>query len=87
MTLRIDRDCREKLTILRLIGQIRTSDLEELRVQIEQTGSHILLDLDELNLVDVGVVRFLGQCESAGVELQNCPLYILEWIKREREKG
>lgn len=87
MTLRIDRDYREKLTILRLIGQIRTSDLEELRVQIEQTGSHILLDLDELNLVDVGVVRFLGQCESAGVELQNCPLYILEWIKREREKG
>lgn len=87
MTLRIDRDCREKLTILRLIGQIRTCDLEELRIQIEQAGSQILLDLDELNLVDVGVVRFLGQCESAGVELQNCPLYILEWIKREREKG
>jgi hypothetical protein len=87
MTLRIDRDLRGKLTILRLIGQIRTDDLEGLRAQMEQADGALILDLDELNLVDVGVVRFLGQCESSRVELQNCPLYILEWIKREREKG
>jgi hypothetical protein len=87
MTLRIDRDLRGKLTILRLIGQIRTGDLEELKTQIEKAEAQVLLDLDELTLVDVGVVRFLGHCESNGVELQNCPLYIREWIKREREKG
>lgn len=86
MTLRIDRALRGKLTVLRLIGQIRTSDLEELKGQVDKNESPMQFDLDELTLVDVGVVRFLSQCEDNGVELVNCPLYIREWIKREREK-
>ena len=86
MTLRIERVLQGKLTILRLIGQIRTSDLEELKGQVEKNESPMRFDLDELALVDVGVVRFLSQCENNGVGLENCPLYIREWIKREREK-
>jgi hypothetical protein len=86
MTLRIETALRGKLTILRLIGQIRTSDLEELQGQVDKNESPMQFDLDELTLVDVGVVRFLSQCENRGVELENCPLYIREWIKREREK-
>jgi hypothetical protein len=86
MTLRIETALRGKLRILRLIGQIRTSDLEELKGQVDKNESPMQFDLDELTLVDVGVVRFLSQCENHGVELDNCPLYIREWIKREREK-
>jgi hypothetical protein len=86
MTLKIERAPQGKLTILKLIGQIGISDLEELKIQMEDAGSDIQFDLDDLTLIDVGVVRFLSQCEDSGVELQNCPLYVREWIKRERNK-
>jgi hypothetical protein len=31
-------------------------------------------------------VRFLGRCESNGIELRNCPLYVQEWILREKDR-
>ena len=49
-------------------------------------GGHeagIVLDLEEVTLVDVDVVRFLGMCEAKGVELVRCSPYIREWIFRE----
>jgi len=30
-------------------------------------------------------VRFLALCESNGIELRNCPLYMREWIFREKK--
>jgi hypothetical protein len=44
-----------------------------------------VLDLEELNLVDVEAVRFLGRCEAAGVTLVNCCPYIRDWIGKERD--
>jgi hypothetical protein len=43
------------------------------------------LDLKEVTLVDVDVVRFLGACEVEGVEIVHCSQYIREWMVRERE--
>jgi hypothetical protein len=43
-----------------------------------------VLDLDEVTLVDVEVVRFLGTCEKEGTALLHCPPYIREWISREQ---
>ena len=43
-----------------------------------------VLDLDEVTLVDVEVVRFLGMCEAKGVELAHCSPYIREWVFREQ---
>jgi hypothetical protein len=43
-----------------------------------------VLDLEEMTLVDVDVVRFLGTREGEGVELVNCSAYIRDWIFRER---
>jgi hypothetical protein len=40
--------------------------------------------LEEVTLVDVEVVRFLGMCEANGVELVHCSPYIREWIRREQ---
>jgi hypothetical protein len=44
-------------------------------------------DLQEVTLVDVEVVRFLGMCEAKGVELAHCSPYIREWIFREQVAG
>jgi hypothetical protein len=37
-----------------------------------------------VRLVDRAAVYFLGLCELNGIELLNCPLYIREWILREK---
>jgi hypothetical protein len=42
------------------------------------------LDLEEVILVDVEVVRFLGMWEAKGVELSHCSPYIREWVFREQ---
>jgi hypothetical protein len=44
------------------------------------------LDLDEVTLVDLDVVRFLSACEEKGVELLNCSPYIREWMRQERDR-
>jgi hypothetical protein len=46
-----------------------------------------ILDLREVTLVDVGVVRFLISCENERVELVQCPLYVREWMFRGRAEG
>jgi hypothetical protein len=43
-------------------------------------NSEIVLDLKEVRLVDRDVVKFLARCESQGAKLENCPLYVREWI-------
>jgi hypothetical protein len=49
--------------------------------------THKILDLTEVTLVDIAVVRFLMRCENEGVELVECPPYVREWIVRERAEG
>ena len=72
-------------TTIRLIGRMRAEDLSELEKQIRESGSKIVLDLEELNLVDVEAIRFLGMCETQGVTLLNCSPYIRDWIGKERD--
>lgn len=84
MTLRIEQVSQGARTILKLIGQLHSNDLEQLKVEMQSQGPGMAFDLDELTLVDAVVVRYLGECEERGVELLNCPPYIREWIKREK---
>src|SRR5215467_4297671 len=44
----------------------------------------IALELEEVSLVDVDVIRFLGTCQREGVCLLHCPSYISDWIAKER---
>jgi len=46
-----------------------------------------ILDLSEVTLVDLEVVRFLISLEDEGAELFQCPLYVCEWMLRERAEG
>jgi len=83
MTLRIEKDSQRGRTTIRLIGHFQLEHVGELQKQLDQNGSHFVLDLTELTLVDVDIVRFLGTCEARGVELVNCSPYIREWMNEE----
>lgn len=85
MTFKIEKYRDGLCTTIRLIGRMRAEHLSELEKQIKESDSKIVLDLEELNLVDVEAVRFLGLCETQGVTLLNCSAYIRDWIGKERD--
>ena len=85
MTLRIEKASDEHGTRIRLIGRMRAEHLNELEKQIRESGPAITLDLEEVTLVDVEIVRFLGTCEARGATLLRCSSYIRDWIGKERD--
>ena len=85
VTFKIEKHCDGHSTTIRLIGRMRAEHLSELEKQIRESESKIVLDLEELNLVDVEAVRFLGMCETRGATLLNCSAYIRDWIGKERD--
>jgi hypothetical protein len=86
MTCRIDRLVGgDHLVILRISGRITGDDVNILRASLEQESCAAAIDLKDVILVDREVVKLLALCESNGNELRNCPLYIREWITRERK--
>jgi ABC-type transporter Mla MlaB component len=84
--LRVEVTWESQLQVLRLIGELRVSELEQLEPQVNDKSQAMALDLDELRLVDLAAVRFLIWCEARGVEIRNCPPYVREWMSRERAK-
>ena len=84
MTLKIERYPDGHSTTIRLIGRLQAEHLEELEKQIRESGPPIKLDLDEVTLIDVEIVRFLGTCEARGATLLNGSPYIRDWIGKER---
>ena len=85
VTLKIERYSDGAVTTIRLIGRMRAEHVMELEQQIAESESKIVLDLEEVNLVDVEAVRFLGMCEAQGVTLLYCSAYIRDWIGKERD--
>ena len=81
---RIEKERDGCATRLRLSGRIESGLIASLRSAMSDGGSHRILDLREVTLVDIGMVRFLIACEDEGVELAQCPPYVREWIIRER---
>jgi hypothetical protein len=85
MTLRIEKPSDGHSTTIRLIGRMRAQHLVELDRQIRESGPAITLDLEQVTLVDVEIVRFLGTCEERGATILNCSPYIRHWISKERD--
>jgi anti-anti-sigma regulatory factor len=85
MTLKMETYSDEYSTTIRLIGRMRAEHLAELEKQIGESGPKVALDLEEVSLVDVEAVHFLGTCQARGVTLLNCSPYIRDWIDRERD--
>lgn len=69
-------------TLIGRMGAENTSELEKL-ISAEASDRRIVLDLKDLTLVDQEVVSFLGRCETASIQLRNCPEYIRKWIAGE----
>jgi ABC-type transporter Mla MlaB component len=69
-----------------LSGRIEAEDVIELQrlLALEAAGQQIVFDLHEIARVDQDAVRFLTHCEAEGIELQNCPAYLREWLDMER---
>ena len=85
MVLKIERVSIGKRELLRMSGDLNADQLEELKREIKGNEPRLSLDLGEISLVDVDAVRFLGTCETRGIDLIHCPSYVREWINRERK--
>jgi hypothetical protein len=84
MTLKIERIFGEGRTRILLSGQLRSDHLDQLKSEVERCSSPLALDLEEVDLVDIDAIRFLSECESAGLAIIGCSPYIKEWMLRER---
>ena len=84
MTLRIESVSDEHGTTIRLIGRMQAQHVEELKAQIGASGARVVLDLEELSLVDIDAVRFLGTCRAGRISIVHCPPYIYDWMAKER---
>lgn len=84
---RIERMTDGRYTVLKLSGRMEEKFLAQLHAEIEQSGNTPKLDLRDVSLVDRSSVRFLIRCESQGIQLADCPLYIREWISKERRRA
>jgi len=84
--LRIQRSANGGV-VFTLSGEMDQEPIAELETLInsETNGTRIILDLKDVTLVNEDAVIFLGRCESNGLTLVNCPPYIGEWIKRQRQ--
>ncbi len=82
--LRIERESDGCVTRLLLSGRIQSDRIACVQSALKDGCARKILDLSEVTLVDVAVVRFLNRCEREGVELAECPPYVREWILRER---
>ena len=83
MTLRIERVFASGEKRFRLSGQLRSEHLGELKAELVRGESRVAFDLEEVDLVDVDGVRFLNECEAAGIPVLNCSTYIRAWMLRE----
>ena len=85
--LKIEKDTGGCVTRLRLSGRIQSDQIASIRSEMDGDCATKVLDLSEVTLVDLGVVRFLIICEDEGIELVQCPAYVHEWMLRERAEG
>jgi hypothetical protein len=80
--LKIERLSDELGTRIRMSGQLRSDQLEQVIAEVKRGA--IALDLEEVDLVDVEAVRFLNTCEAQQIGVWHCSPYIKEWMLRER---
>jgi len=84
--LKIQRSANDA-AVFTLSGRIEAEGVTELKrlFDLEPAGHGLALDLKDVTLADRDAVKFLLRCEEHGIQLENCPAYIREWIERERE--
>jgi hypothetical protein len=87
MSWKIDKYSDGQRTTIRLIGRMQEQHLRDVQILIEESKPTVTIDLEELMLVDLEAIRFLGRCQNAGVLLLHCSRYIRDWIAKEQDKA
>jgi hypothetical protein len=87
MTFRIETEARGRFTVFMMSGRIETPAIAELKRLFEPLTDYrdIVLDLKEIGVIDRDVMRFFMRCEADGIQLENCPSYVREWMAREED--
>jgi len=85
MSWKVEKHRDGQRTTIRLIGRMQMQHLQDLQMLIEESRPPIALDLEELMLVDLEAVCFLGHCQNKGVSLLHCSQYIRGWIGKEQD--
>ena len=83
--LRIERSANGQV-VFTLSGRMQTEDIEQFRrlLAVETPGQQLIFNLRHVTLVNQDAVTFLAHCEANGIKLENCPLYIRNWIDQEK---
>ena len=86
--LRIERAANGQV-VFTLSGRMQTEDIEQFQqlLVVEAPGQPVRFDLRYVTLVNQDAVTFLAHCEANGIELENCPLYIRNWIDQEKRRN
>jgi anti-anti-sigma regulatory factor len=84
--MKIETTSDGQTVIVRLIGRIESIYVDELQAEVRRHRLPLVLDLDQVTLVDLWVVRFLIGCEAEGIELVHCAPYIREWMRKDRHR-
>jgi len=85
--LKIEKDSGGCVSRLRLSGRIQWDQIPSIRSEMDDGCASKTVDLSEVTLVDLEVIRFLICCEDEGIELVHCPPYVRQWMRRERAEG
>jgi hypothetical protein len=86
MTLKIEQSVRQGSTVFSLVGRFEAEHIGELEdlLGLDKEARQVVLDLQEVRLADREAVKFLARCEAVGVQLENCPAYIRQWVGKEK---
>jgi hypothetical protein len=75
--------------LFRLSGRIEKTDVDDLRclLSLESPDRLLALEMSDVTYLDPTAIAFLAECEANGIVLRNCPIYLREWIDKEKEKN
>ena len=85
MTLKIEKRTQRGWTVFALSGRLQAEHVAELKrlIDFPDPDSNIVVDLKEVRLADRAAVRFLAHCALEGIQIENCPAYIRDWMEKE----
>jgi hypothetical protein len=75
--------------LFRLSGRIEKTDVDDLRclLGLENLDRLLVLDMGDVTYLDPTAIAFLAECEANGIILRNCPIYLRQWIDKEKENN
>ena len=78
---------REETSLkVRLCGQLTKEylpEVERLLTSEADAGSTLSIDLSNVTFVDRDAMLFLCSAKSRNIGIENCPSYVIKWIKQE----